>query len=123
MGLIWIVLAIAAGLATYWFRCWNLFYYGACEIVVAVAVIFLTVYPQSGTALITDQSVPSAWGVLLSKSVGISAGIYIMVRGLDNIDKGRPWPKWLPRNWDSLWSRVFHSKRSSPECDDDYAVD
>jgi hypothetical protein len=111
MDIILIVLTITAGLASYRFRCWNLFYYGACEIGVAFAVIFLTFYPQSGTALITDQSVPSTWGVLLSKSVGISPGIYIMVRGLDNIDKGRPWPKWLPRNWDSLWSRVFHSKR------------
>jgi hypothetical protein len=48
-----------------------------------------------------------AWlGWLLSKSVGTSAGIYVMVRGLDNIDKG------LSPKWRGKWERIFYGKAS-----------
>jgi len=37
-------------------------------------------------------------------SVGALAGIYVMVRGLDNIEKG------LPPQSQNKWKRLFHGK-------------
>jgi len=37
----------------------------------------------------------------MSKAVGILGGIYILVRGMDNIDKD------LPQKWRRVWDCVF----------------
>jgi hypothetical protein len=108
MGVIWTILTIAVGLAAYWFRCWRQFYYGVVEIVVALVVIIFTFYPQTYIVLTTDY-VPPLWGSTLRKIIGASAGIYIMVRGLDNMDRG-PWPNWLPPKFRHRWDQVFHGK-------------
>ena len=94
---------VMIGLFFYVVRCrWQLAY-GLVELGVALAVIFLTFYPQGYTVL-TTEAVPPLWGRLLSKSVGTSAGIYVMVRGLDNIHKG------LPSKWRGKWEHVFYGK-------------
>ncbi len=100
MGVIWICVAISAGLSFYTLRCRNPLIYGLVELVVALAVIFLTFYPQ--TTYLVLEGKPSLLGWLLSKGVGTSAGIYVMVRGLDNIDKG------LPPKWRGKWNRIFY---------------
>jgi hypothetical protein len=95
MAVIGIFATICLGLFFYWLRCrWQLVY-GLVELVVALAVIILTFYPQ--TNYLQDNSSPPWW----AQSVGISAGIYVMVRGLDNIHKG------LPPKWRCKWERIF----------------
>ena len=82
MAVIGIFVIVCVGLFFYWLRCrWRLFY-GLVELVAALAVIILTFYPQTDYFL-QDNSGPPWWGWFLSKSVGISTGIYVMVRGLD----------------------------------------
>jgi hypothetical protein len=43
----------------------------------------------------------TAQGFEVSNAVGILAGIYILVRGMDNMDKD------LPPNWRRTWDRLF----------------
>jgi hypothetical protein len=88
---IWIFATVAVGLLFYVLRCRQQLAYGVVELVVALAVIILTFYPQ--THYLEDLQVPPWWGWILSRGVGASAGIYVMVRGLDNIHKGLP-SKW-----------------------------
>jgi len=99
MAVIGIFVTVCLGLFFYWLRCrWQLVY-GLVELVVALAVIILTFYPQTNYLL--QEAGPPWWGWFLSKSVGISAGIYVMVRGLDNIHNG------LPPKWRCKWDRIF----------------
>jgi hypothetical protein len=79
MAVIGIIVTVAFGLLFYILRCRQRLLYGLVEFVVALAVIILTF-------LLSEES--SWWGWLLSKGVGTSAGIYVMVRGLDNIQQG-----------------------------------
>jgi hypothetical protein len=90
MPTIGIFLTITAGLFFYWLRCRFRFWYGVCEIVVAVVVIYLTFVPPYTAMVLADMS-PSR--LLISKGVGILGGIYILVRGLDNLDEDLP-TKW-----------------------------
>lgn len=98
MAAIGIFLTIAAGLFFYWLRCKAQFWYGLCEIVVAVIVIYVTFVPAA-TVLAADDT--SFSGQLMSNAVGILAGIYILVRGMDNMDKD------LPPNCRRIWNRLF----------------
>jgi hypothetical protein len=91
---------VCLGLFFYWLRFRCRLVYGLVELVVALAVIFLTFYPQSPNYL-SDTQVPPWWGSFLSISAGMSAGIYVMVRGLDNIHNG------LPPKWRCKWDRIF----------------
>jgi hypothetical protein len=63
------------------------FVYGMIEIFVALIA--------TGVAILTPSDVP------LNKIVTILGGIYIFVRGLDNVDKG------LPDTWRPWWTRCF----------------
>src|SRR5258707_9921734 len=101
MALTGIILTILLGFCFYVMRCrWQLAY-GVFELLVSSAIIFLTFYPQTSYLLLEEFS----WqGWLLSKIVGALAGIYVMVRGLDNIEKGLP-----PQPLDK-WKRLFHGK-------------
>ena len=99
MATIGIVITIVLGIAFYIMRCrWQLGY-GVFEVLVSLVVISLTFYPQTNYLLLAEFS----WqGWFLSKSVGVLAGIYVMVRGLDNVEKG------LPLVRQAKWIRTFH---------------
>jgi hypothetical protein len=99
MATIGIVITIVLGIAFYIMRCrWQLIY-GIIEILVSLVVIFLTFYPPTTYLVVAEFS----WqGWFLSKSVGVLAGIYVMVRGLDNIEKG------LSPARKAKWMRAFH---------------
>jgi hypothetical protein len=106
MAVIGFFVTVCLGLFFYWLRFrWQLVY-GLVELVVALAVIFLTFCPQNPIYLAVNAG-PSLWGWLLSKSVGASAGIYVMVRGLDNIHNG------LPPKWRCKWDRILHAYRDT----------
>ncbi len=85
--------AIAIGLLLYRLRGKYPLFYGSTEVLVAILVIFVSIG--------TDTANP------LNKIVGILGGIYIFIRGLDNVDKG------LPHSWRGRWNKWF-PKRHTP---------
>jgi hypothetical protein len=101
MGVFYMVLTIGAGVFFYWMRCRRPLWYGLCEIAVSIGVIYLTFYP--GTTYLVMEEQPPLVGSTLEWIVGVLAGIYILVRGLDNLERG------LPRAYQSIWNRVFRS--------------
>jgi hypothetical protein len=87
--------AIGLAFGLYVLRSKQRFIYGSIEVIVGIAAISTTIFGQS----------PSPGLALL---VAVSSGIYIIVRGLDNIDNGlsnpeQKLPAWLypviERNW------------------------
>jgi hypothetical protein len=98
MAVLGILVTVGFGLIFYWLRSRCRLAYGAIELVVALAVIILTFYPQS-YALLYQK--PPLVGSLLSQSAGILAGIYVMVRALDNIHEG------LGPRRRAKWERAF----------------
>jgi hypothetical protein len=105
----WILATVVVALCFYWLRCRYLFAYGVIELGAALTIIFLTFVPQA-TYLMFEPG-PSWWGLLLSKGVGISAGIYVMVRALDNIEKGWPQSRWqrTRRNFRRIFFGASHA--------------
>jgi hypothetical protein len=91
MAVVLILATVAVGLLFYRLRCCCQFVYGLIELGAALIIIFLTFVPQTSYLLLLGR--PSWWGWLLSNAVGISAGIYVLMRALDNIEKGWP-PRW-----------------------------
>jgi hypothetical protein len=69
------------------------------ELAVAVTVIVLAFFPQTGNILLANG--PSVVGSAIAKLITVSAGIYIFVRGLDNIEAGMSdasrskWKRWF----------------------------
>jgi hypothetical protein len=97
----WVLLTIGLGLFFYSLRCRQKLYYGALELIVALVIIYLTFHPPT-TYLVTEEI--NWWGWALSRSVGFLAGVYVMVRALDNIEKG------LPPHLRACWDRVFYGR-------------
>jgi hypothetical protein len=107
---VWILMTIVGGLLFYGLRCRYQFVYGLIELGAALTIIFLTFLPQTPSYLELAEQ-PSWWGSFLSQGVGISAGIYVLVRALDNIEKG-----WPPHRWERTrrnFRRVFGIRPTS----------
>jgi hypothetical protein len=66
--------------------------------VVGLIGLTLTFYPQT-TYLLTEEA--SASGLILSRGIAIVGGIYLLVRGMDNMARD------LPRRWRSHWESLF----------------
>jgi hypothetical protein len=97
----WVFITIGVGCFFYGLRCRLRLCYGLLELMVAFIIIYLTFHPLRIN--LADLEPPlSNW--LLSKSVGFLAGVYIMIRALDNIEKG------LPPHLRASWHRVFYGK-------------
>jgi hypothetical protein len=82
-----LVIAGGAGLFFYFVRCRQPISYGLIEIGVGLAIIFVTFFPQTPYLM---YDTPLWWGAQLSRFIGFIAGVYVMVRGLDNIERGLP---------------------------------
>jgi hypothetical protein len=96
---IYIVLTVLAGAMFYGLRCRSRFWYGVLEVVTSIVVIFVSWVPQK-SYLLAHQGT----GFLNSEIgtiIGIVGGIYILVRGLDNIGSD------LPVRWQVLWDQIF----------------
>jgi hypothetical protein len=85
------VLAIAIGLFLYRVRGEYPLFYGITEILVAVLAIFVSIGTPTANPL--------------NAIVGILGGIYILIRGMDNMDKG------LPASWRPPWDWLFPKNR------------
>jgi hypothetical protein len=105
MNLIMLFVAIAAGVVFYSVRCRKPFWYGCAEALVGIAVICIVLYPVETNYLLLEAGEPSGTEVWISKATGVLAGIYVLVRGLDNMSRDLP-PRWVP--W---WRRFFPSGR------------
>jgi hypothetical protein len=93
-----LVAALAVAVAAYWLRCRYRFWYGVLEIAAGLAVVFLTIYPETNYFLLDTKPFI---GQMLRAGVGVLAGIYIIVRGFDNLDAD------LPVTWRGAWDRWF----------------
>ena len=60
------LITVASGLGFYVLRCRGRFWYEVVELLVALAIIFLTFYPQ-GPILLATEDQPSWWGTILSR--------------------------------------------------------
>jgi hypothetical protein len=82
----------------------HLFWYGCIEIVVGLVVQFFAFVPLRPSMSLNPQTTVDL-GVLTG--IGVLGGIYIIVRGLDNIDNDLP-PTWRPH-----WDRFFPKRKQS----------
>jgi hypothetical protein len=80
------ILAIAAALSFYRLRCRHRFVYGACEVIASMLWVFLLLFPRS--TMSTDVGHMPFFVPPLYKAYGFLAGIYIFVRGMDNMHCG-----------------------------------
>ncbi|WFU14417.1 hypothetical protein [Bradyrhizobium sp. CB3481] len=100
------VLLMFAGFVAYWLRCRHRFSYGILEIIAAVGLMIIAVFhPEAGHLSLGNGSV---FGEVLSSALSFIASVYLMVRGLDNMDND------LPLSWRSRWDRLFPKPAAKP---------
>jgi hypothetical protein len=97
-----IIPAMVSGPILYLFRSRLPFAYGLLEVVASWTIISLAIelpntMPASGD--------PKNWVPILGKIANILGGLYITVRGLDNMDKG------IPRLYRGVWNSFFHGSK------------
>jgi hypothetical protein len=97
-----IVLTLAMGIFLYRLRCTHRFLYGIIEIVASLLVMYVTWVPQRSFQLLNQGT--SLLGNYIITGIGVLTGVYILVRGLDNIDTD------LPVGWRFPWDRVFRAR-------------
>ena len=90
----WVVVAVGF----YRIRCWSRLLYGAMEVVAGIGVIILGEFPPKA---ITAAASTWTLGSRAAHMLALMGGVYIVVRGLDNIDQG------LPERWRPAWRRIF----------------
>jgi hypothetical protein len=99
MNIDYVILMILVGLFFYWLRGTLPVAYGLCEIAAGIAVIVITFnYPPMPSILLRyrtefEQSLPTTMSLL--------GGVYVMVRGLDNVQRG------LNPTWKRRWRIIF----------------
>jgi hypothetical protein len=86
----WTLLAIVGAFGLYTLRCWWPIIYGLMELIAAVFIIYFSIAPakQSGMTVCNGKAL---WGLgcYFQSFLIILAGIYIFVRGLDNMQARR----------------------------------
>jgi hypothetical protein len=86
----WTSVAVGVGFGLYILRCWRPRIYGLAEILVAVFLIFFSISPakQSASEICNGKAF---WGLgcRLQSSLLTLAAIYVLVRGLDNVQAKR----------------------------------
>jgi hypothetical protein len=86
----WTLLAIVGAFGLYALRCWRPIIYGLVEIITAVFIIYFSIAPAKQSAM-TVCNGKALWGLgcYFQSFLIILAGIYIFVRGLDNMQARR----------------------------------
>jgi hypothetical protein len=102
-GTILIVGLIILGFIFFWIRSNYRRIYGLCEIVAAVVVFVLVIYPQTLklTIIAPLPDVPPSLPRWLNIFYGILAGVYVFVRGMDNMFGS------YPSAWPGTWRDLF----------------
>jgi hypothetical protein len=104
MNWLYILLSIFMAGVFYSIRCQCRFLYGICEVLLGLAAISLTIIPPY-TLIVANLS---DLGSYFLKGTVIIGSIYIIVRGLDNIDND------LPPILRGLWDYLF--RNALPQC-------
>lgn len=99
-----IIIAVFVALFFFGLRARHQFWYGLIEIIAAVAGMYFVFFPLQTSYLRSVSPGPSMPEIVMAKSVGLLAAIYIFVRGMDNMDKN------LPVSWRRRWDRIFRGK-------------
>src|SRR5258707_14217404 len=107
MQFIGIAATILVGLCFFSLRCRAPFWYGMFEVLVSMAVIWFVFFPVSTSYLRLIAPGPGPFETAFANSVGLLAGIYILVRGLDNMDRD------LPSLWRPLSDKLFRGNTNS----------
>jgi hypothetical protein len=97
------IAAIVASVSLYWLRCRKPFLYGIGELFLGLIVIYVVLFPTETNYLLLAKGEPGWRETWLPKSAGVLAGIYVLVRGLDNMSRE------LPSSWVPWWKRLFKS--------------
>jgi hypothetical protein len=102
LGIVAVLFTIVVGLLLYAIRSWKPLYYGMLEVIASLFTVYFGVVPakQPGVATVCNGGVLWGLGCDFQSSLIILAGIYIFVRGMDNM--GRQLPNWLP-HWMRRW--------------------
>ena len=94
MGWVYLALSVLVWIFLYWLRCHHRVFYGMCEIVVALLLMYIFFFPEGHPRLASEEWVGTlgpVWGGLLSRGVTLFGGLYALVRGLDNIGALDKW--------------------------------
>ena len=98
MGWFYVFLTIGIAIGFYWLRLRHRLWYAFSEILVALVLIYVAIFPAQTHALLTEGSWPldvaTAW---VTKIVTLFGAVYVFVRGLDNIDTALPSLTWRMR--------------------------
>jgi hypothetical protein len=94
----WVVVAVAF----YRVRCRSRLLYGALEVAAGIGVIIIGEFPPNAIAAATTWTLGSRAAHMLA----LMGGVYIVVRGLDNIEQA------LPGRWRPAWRRIFGDARA-----------
>ena len=86
-----LILLTTLALCLYWFRGWNRLMYGSAEFFVGFSASVRVFWPRF---VYTELNATDILQVV--------AGLYVMVRGLDNVDKALTGTR-----WEAAWRRVF----------------
>lgn len=101
-----IATAVAGSAGLYRLRGIQPFWYGCIEIGVGLTVLIFTFVPTTHYLAFDRQTFLE---LSATKLIGVMAGIYIIVRGLDNVDRG------LPLSWRPHWDRAFPKQKRDTE--------
>jgi hypothetical protein len=105
----WIGLGVIIlfGVFLYWLRCRHRVLYGAAEILGALGLLYLFVFPETQPFTTPGGWIGSlgpVWGAALSNAVKLFGGLYALVRGLDNIDAMEKWNRVIRQRGDGASS-------------------
>jgi hypothetical protein len=95
--MIWLFALIAIGALAYRLRVRHRLLYGFGEITVSILLMIVAVYHIRPNDLLVSGS--PLWQDLLRDFLLYTVAIYLMVRGLDNIEMGLPSSHWLRGTW------------------------
>lgn len=86
----------------FYFRALAPFWYGSLEIAVGLLVVIFTLIPTSHPLLVQAPTFIESMG---ARAIAFMAGIYIIVRGLDNMERD------LPVSWRGVWDHLFPKRK------------
>jgi hypothetical protein len=100
MGWLLFFVLIGIGIFFYWLRYRHRLLYGILEILVALVLLYVGIFPAETYALLIREPPRSDIVIAgVTKMVTVFGAVYVFVRGLDNIDTGLPSSTWRKR-WD-----------------------
>ena len=101
MAVLYFVLSFIAAMLLFGLRRTRPFIYGVLETMVGTIGLVFAFYPQ---AALVPTAESTSLGLALSRGIAIVGAIYLLVRGMDNMERG------LPQSWRPHWHALF-SKR------------